>query len=128
MNRKYETLVVLTTQIGEKESAEEIQKIQALLEAQGATNINIDKWGRKEIAYLVKKQKHGNYVVFNFEADSSSIIDTLSRSLSIMDAVLKFQTHKINDRRRKFKGNPRIDKSSDFDSDESDDSMAEADF
>ena len=52
---------------------------------------------------MVKKQRIGQYVVYNYEADSADLTDTLSRTLRIMDSVLKFQTHRAGVPSRKVK-------------------------
>lgn len=105
--RKYETIVVFAPTLGETELNAEIARVQALLESNGAEEVSSTKWGRKEIAYTVKKQKFGNFVVFNFNSGQSDTIDKTSRVLVITDSVLKFQTHGISDRRRKVKTNPK---------------------
>ena len=45
--------------------------------------------GKKRVAYEIKKFKEGTYMVFNFEADPSSI-DELERVYRITDDVIKF--------------------------------------
>jgi len=125
--KKYETIVVFTTTLNENELSAEISKVQTLLESNGATDVSIQRWGRKEIAYTVKKQRFGNFVVFNFSSDHSDTIDKTSRILVITDSVLKFQTHIISDRRRKVKSTARPS-SSIGGVDDLDDVAVEADY
>lgn len=124
--KKYETIVVFTTTLNESELTAEINKVQALLESNGAQDVSIQRWGRKEIAYTVKKQRFGNFVVYNFTSDQSDTIDKTSRILVITDAVLKFQTHVISDRRRKVKSTTRP--SGSMGSDDLDDVAVDADY
>ena len=49
----------------------------------------IDELGKKKLAYEVKKQKEGIYVVFYFEAEPS-LIQELERNYRITDEVIKF--------------------------------------
>jgi len=101
--RKYETIVIFSPTLGEAELNTEITKVQNLITSNGGKDLSVDKWGRKEIAYVVKKQKFGNFVVFNFASDESTTIDSVSRILVITDSVLKFQTHVMETKRRKVK-------------------------
>ena len=45
--------------------------------------------GKKRLAYEIKKQREGYYVLFNFEADPSSISE-LERNYRISDEIMKF--------------------------------------
>jgi len=105
--RKYETVMVLNPNLGEAQVKDEAAKIQKLLETNGAQEISNSIWGKKEIAYPMKKNKFGTFISFNYRAPSEGCVDTLTNVLRISDPVLKFQTHKINERVRKFRGNPK---------------------
>ncbi|MFM1846774.1 MAG: hypothetical protein RL417_248 [Pseudomonadota bacterium] len=105
--RKYETVLVLNPNLGEAQVKDEAAKIEKLLETNGAQEISNSIWGKKEIAYPMKKNKFGTYLSFNYRAPSEGCVDTLTNVLRISDPVLKFQTHKINERVRKFRGNPK---------------------
>jgi small subunit ribosomal protein S6 len=105
--RKYETVMVLNPNLGEAQVKDEAAKVQKLLETNGAQEISNSIWGKKEIAYPMKKNKFGTFISFNYRAPSEGCVDTLTNVLRISDPVLKFQTHKINERVRKFRGNPK---------------------
>ena len=107
MAAKYETIVVFKPDLNETQVKDEEKKIEALLTAEGATAISADFWGRKDIAYMVRKCKMGNFVCINFESEKSDTVKNVTGVLRITDSVIKFQTHRKNDRVRKFKGNPR---------------------
>ena len=105
--RKYETVMVLNPNLGEAQVKDEAAKVQKLLETNGAQEISNSIWGKKEIAYPMKKNKFGTFISFNYRAPSEGCVDTLTNVLRISEPVLKFQTHKINERVRKFRGNPK---------------------
>ncbi len=107
MARKYETIVVFSPDLDEGKVKDESKKIEALLGSLGGSNIVIDSWGKKTIAYHVGKHKFGNYVCFKYESEKGDIITTVTNTLRITDLVIKFQNHRIADKTRKFKGNPR---------------------
>jgi small subunit ribosomal protein S6 len=105
--KKYELIVVFEPNLTEAQLKDETKKVQTLLETNQAEGVQVNPWGKKEIAYLVSKNKYGNFVAFNFSGSNPSLVTSVSSQLRIADNVLKFQTHRINERVRKFKGNPR---------------------
>jgi small subunit ribosomal protein S6 len=105
--RKYESVIIFHSKLNEAELQEKIKKVEDLLKANGAEKVEVDNWGRKEIAYEVKKEKYGTFVVFTIDSANLQIVETLSAALILWDDVLKFQTHRIRDTKRKFKGSTR---------------------
>jgi small subunit ribosomal protein S6 len=53
--------------------------------------VKSDKWGSRKLAYEIKKQKKGTYVLVDF-AGQTSIVAELERMLKIDDNILKFLT------------------------------------
>lgn len=104
MMRKYETILIFTPTLSDQELQSEIERIKKIYEEKGAKNLIVDHWGKRELAYLMKKKGHGTYVVFYFESDDSEIIKQLTNLFRIMENVLRFQTHRIQEQVRGFKG------------------------
>lgn len=105
--RRYETIVLFDAGLGESQLKDEMKKVQTLLESNSAKDVSAATWGRKEISYKVKKQRFGNYVCFTYAAADPAVGDKLTGILRITDSVLKFQTHRLHDKLRKYKGNPK---------------------
>lgn len=105
--RKYETIVVYNPALSEAAVKDEMKKFEKLLESNKAQSVKADVWGRKQIAYLVDKNSFGTFVCFNYESDEHGIANAVTAQLRISDPVIKFQTHRINEKTRKFKGNPK---------------------
>jgi ribosomal protein S6 len=76
-------------------------------EESGAQQDSVENWGKKEIAYLVRKQKFGHYRCIYFSSTSGEVNGRLRDYLRIADTVIKFQIHKLSSKVRKFKGNPQ---------------------
>lgn len=105
--RKYETVVVFAPSLGEAELKDAIKKVQGIIESRGGTEITVNPWGKKEIAYPVGKNTHGHFICFNFSSENSDLVAELTALLRITERVIKFQTHRLNETSRKFKGNPK---------------------
>ncbi len=106
--RKYESIVVFSNSLGDVQINQEVSKFEDFLKGQGAINLAVDSWGKREVAYSpLGKKQIGDYRCFNYESDNSDIVDNLINQLRITEGIIKFQTHKKKDRFRKFRGNPR---------------------
>jgi ribosomal protein S6 len=105
--RRYESVVVFNPRLSDSQIKEEVKKVEALLAAQNAKISTVDTWGKKEAAFSFNKQKFGYYVVFNYETANHQAANELQSVLRINESVQKFQTHLINSKVRKFKGNPK---------------------
>ena len=104
--RKYETIVVFHPHLSDTEVAQQVEGVKKILLEQGALELEVVDWGKREIAYLVQKQKYGYYKLFAFECDNHQFAEVLNSLLRINEKVLKFQTHRLSEHKRKFKGNP----------------------
>lgn len=107
MNRKYESIAIFNPTLSEAAIKDEIKKFEKFLETNSAKNIQVDNWGRKQIAYAVEKQSYGTFVCFKFESENHEIVNQLNAIFRITDNVIKYQSHKIIEKVRKFKGNPK---------------------
>ncbi len=85
---KYESVVIINPGLEENGIKSLIQKITDLINSDGKVE-NVDEMGKRKLAYEIKKQKEGYYVVVNFEANPALIAE-LERIYRITDTVLKF--------------------------------------
>ena len=56
----------------------------------------MEKWGKRKLAYEIKKHNKGFYLLIDF-AGLSAVVAELERNLKIDDKILKFMTVKKND-------------------------------
>jgi small subunit ribosomal protein S6 len=105
--RRYESIIVFNPRLNDSQLKDEIKRVEGILANNKAKVTGVDSWGKKEIAYLVKKERFGYYVVFNYESENHAAPNELGSLLRITENVHKFQTHVISETTRKFKGNPK---------------------
>lgn len=95
MKNKYESIIIISGKLIEedyKKSLESIiERIKSFIEIE-----KIEEIGKKKLAYEVKENKEGWYVVFYFNAQSQAISE-LERIYRITDDVIKFMTIRIGD-------------------------------
>jgi ribosomal protein S6 len=96
-NRKYETVVVLSTDSlkGAQSVEAATGSIKSILERFGASDIRVSDWGRKELAFEVKGSKAGHYIAFEYCSDSGSTSNDIGAQLCLREDILLFQTHRL---------------------------------
>lgn len=92
---KYESVIIINPNVDEEGIKALIQKFTTLINNDGKLE-KADELGKRRLAYEVKKNKEGYYVVFYFEANTSLIAE-LERNYRITDEVIKFMTIKIDE-------------------------------
>ena len=92
---KYETLFIVNPSVEEAGIKELIQKFSDLINSDGKVE-KVEELGKKRLAYEVKKNKEGFYILINFEAKPDSIAE-LERNYRITDDVIKFMTINVNE-------------------------------
>ena len=85
---KYESVVIINPNVEETALKALIERFQTLINTDGKVE-QVNELGKKKLAYEVKKNKEGYYVVYDFEANPSLIAE-LERNYRITDEVIKF--------------------------------------
>ena len=85
---KYESVIIINPSVEEQAIKALIEKFTDLINKNGKLE-KVEELGKKKLAYEIKKNKEGYYIVFKFEA-KSSLIAELERNYRITDEVIKF--------------------------------------
>jgi small subunit ribosomal protein S6 len=89
--RTYETIFIVHPEVVGDDQNAIIDKYKAILSDQGADVLKVENWGVRNLAYQVKKQSKGCYVLAIFDAEPS-VIAEFERRMRIDEMVIKFQT------------------------------------
>ncbi len=94
--RKYESFFIVDPDLPEDAYQSVSQKFRGVVESGGGTVLTYAPWGKKKLAYPVKKKSYGYYVLMEF-ASGPDLIAELERTMRIDERVLKFITVKLDD-------------------------------
>ena len=94
--RRYEQVCILRPSLSEDEINRVIDNTTQLIQDDEGSVIFLNKWGMRKLAYPIKKELQGYYVLCDFAA-SSTVVSEIERKFRIDDAVLKYLTVKISD-------------------------------
>jgi small subunit ribosomal protein S6 len=94
--RNYEVVFVAAPTLDSEELDGFIEHIQAVVEGKNGKVVKVDNWGKKTLAYRIKKFREGYYVVLNIEGDGSAIAE-LERRFRVTDYILRFISVRIDE-------------------------------
>lgn len=90
----YELMVIYSPNLTEDEQRQQFSQVEELLKHENARINLVDHWGKRKLAYLVKKQRQGIYDWFYFELDPSRISE-IDRKLKMSEVILRFMIIKM---------------------------------
>ena len=85
--KKYEVMFIVDI-ANEEVIQAAVKLVQDTITRIGGPVVKVDEWGRRHLAYEVKHQNEGYYVVVEFEADPSQITE-LDRIIKIHEEIIR---------------------------------------
>lgn len=92
---KYESIIIISPNLDEGEIEGIVTEITDLINQNGKVT-KVDKKGIKKLAYEIKKNKEGYYIIFYFETKENVIVE-LERNYRINENIIKFITVRNDD-------------------------------
>ncbi|MHB9098366.1 MAG: 30S ribosomal protein S6 [Syntrophales bacterium] len=89
--RRYETILIAHVDLSEDELGSLIDRYGGIVTGQKGILVKVERWGKRRLAYLIKKQARGFYILIDY-AGVSAVVNELERNLKIDDKILKFMT------------------------------------
>ena len=89
--RRYETILITHVDLSEDELSSLITRYGDIVTGQKGILVKVERWGKRRLAYLIKKQARGFYILIDY-AGVSAVVNELERNLKIDDKILKFMT------------------------------------
>ena len=90
----YELLVILSTSLTDDEEKTQASQIEELIKHEKGTIHLVEHWGKRKLAYTIKKQRQGHYEWFYFELDPARIAE-IDRKLKMSETILRFLIFKM---------------------------------
>jgi len=89
--RRYETILIAHVDLSEDELSNLIARYGEIVTGQKGILVKVERWGKRRLAYLIKKQMRGFYILIDY-AGVSAVVNELERNLKIDDKILKYMT------------------------------------
>jgi small subunit ribosomal protein S6 len=99
-DRIYEVLFIADPNLSEPDVDKLTETVQGFAEKEGARTQKVEKWGKKRLAYDVRKHREGYYVLLVLEG-RPEMVHELERRMRVTDGVVKFITVRVDEDLRK---------------------------
>ena len=86
--RQYELMVILDPEVDERTVAPSLDKLLSVVRSGGGNVDDVDIWGKRRLAYDIKKRSEGIYAVVRMTT-TPDVAQELDRQLGLNEAVLR---------------------------------------
>ena len=86
--RAYEVMVILDPSLDERTIEPSLDKYLNVIRKDGGSIESLDVWGRRRMAYEIKKNAEGIYAVVNLTAEPATVKE-LDRQLTLNESILR---------------------------------------
>jgi small subunit ribosomal protein S6 len=89
MTRQYEVVYIFDSALEETAINERLARFHALIQQNGVEPPQVTHWGKRTLAYPIKKHETGYYAVAKFEADATALPE-FERAIKLDEGVMRF--------------------------------------
>ncbi len=94
--RSYQSVLILKPDIDEARVAVALEKIGEFIKSNGGACLKIENWGKKRLAYRVKKNRFGIYLNLYHTLESAKVSD-LENKYKLFDLIIKYMVLRLED-------------------------------
>lgn len=87
--RAYEMMFITDPNLEVDQQEAILQRLSQVVTERGGTIVNVDRWGKRRLAYEIAGHREGNYTVVAFQAGPAVGVE-LERVLRITDGVIRY--------------------------------------
>lgn len=96
MTRTYEVVFIAAPTLSEDDLTALVEQFKKSVESKKGKVIKVDSWGKRSLAYTIKKFKEGHYTVLTLE-DTGEAVAELERRFRVTDAVIRFLSVRVDE-------------------------------
>ena len=94
--RDYELVVIISPDVPEEEVPTTIDKLSQFITGRGGEIADVNRWGRRKLAYPIRRYTEGDYVLTQFKLDPTQVAD-LEASLELAEEVIRHLVVRIEE-------------------------------
>jgi small subunit ribosomal protein S6 len=94
--RNYELMVIVNPELEEEALNASIAKLAGWITANQGEVVKTDIWGRRRLAYSIKGQRDGQYVVFRYNMDPKGSVP-LERNLKLAEEIVRYMVVNLDE-------------------------------
>jgi small subunit ribosomal protein S6 len=89
--REYETIYILRPDTQNDKVSEVNQRVKGIIESMGGVVLAVDNWGKRKLAYEIKKELKGIYLFWEYLA-TPGVVSEFERNMRMLDPVIRYMT------------------------------------
>ena len=93
---KYESVLIARQDLGASQVSNIVSEMSNVIANQGGEVVRVDNWGLKNLAYRIKKNRKGHYVLLNISAPAQAIAE-YERLLRVNEDIIRYMTVKVEE-------------------------------
>ena len=101
MNRTYELMFIVRPDMTEEDQDKLISTLETAVTSSGGQVKNMEKMGKRRLAYTVRRFHDGMYMLLTFEG-GGGLVHELERRLRVTEPVIKFLTVRIDEEQKRL--------------------------
>ena len=86
--RTYETVYIFDSALEDAAINDKLARYHGMLNAAG--DVTVEHWGRRQLAYPIKKRENGYYAIARFDLPDVKVLPEFERALKLDDGVLRY--------------------------------------
>lgn len=94
--REFETIFILRPDTNQDGIQLVNTRVRSVIETMGGKLLKLDNWGKRKLAYEVKKQLKGIYLYWQY-LGSAGVVEEIERNLRMLDTVIRYYTVKVDE-------------------------------
>ncbi len=94
--RQYETMVLLSPELTDETVEEKISGFEKKVTEGGGEVLNVDRWGKKRLAYPIHRQRHGIYFIVTYHSEPGIVAD-IERDMRIDEQTWRYMTVRMDE-------------------------------
>jgi small subunit ribosomal protein S6 len=87
--RNYEVVLIVHPELDETAMTGVVDKVKGWITDSGGSVTKVDQWGKRRMAYAIRKQREGQYVLVEAQM-APEYSSTLERNLHFLEPVMRF--------------------------------------
>ena len=92
----YESVLIARQDLGASQVSSLVSSFSETIASNGGEVVRVDNWGLKNLAYRIKKNRKGHYVVLNISAPANAIFE-YERLARLNEDIIRYMTVKVDD-------------------------------
>ena len=94
--RQYETMVLLSPELTDETVEEKISGFEKKVTERGGEVLNVDRWGKKRLAYPIQRQRHGIYFIVKYHSEPE-VVAEMERDMRIDEETWRYMTVRMDE-------------------------------